>query len=73
MRDPKQKMKKRLSPKESVLEFERFIVSEYLRYGSVDEILRANRFENLGVSYPGIYHILKRWEWFALWEGQAFP
>ena len=54
-------MKERLSPNESVLEFERFIVSEYLRYGSVDEILRANRFKNLGVSYPGIYHILKRW------------
>ena len=54
-------MKELVSPKESVLEFERFIVSEYLRYGSVDEILRANRFKNLGVSYPGIYHILKRW------------
>ena len=54
-------MKEGVSPKEAVLEFERFIVSEYLRYGSVDEILRANRFKNLGVSYPGIYHILKRW------------
>lgn len=54
-------MKERLSPKESVLEFERFIVSEYLRYGSVDEIFWANRFRNLAVSYPGVYHILKRW------------
>ncbi|MBI2066223.1 hypothetical protein HYT60_01850 [Candidatus Woesebacteria bacterium] len=54
-------MKESVNSKESVLAFERFIVSEYLRYGSVDEILRANRFKNLGVSYPGIYHILKRW------------
>lgn len=54
-------MKERLSPKESALEFEKFIVSEYLKYGSVDEIFRANRYESLGISYPGVYHILKRW------------
>lgn len=54
-------MKERLSPKEAALEFERFIVSEYLRYGSVDEIFKANRYESLGISYPGVYHILKRW------------
>lgn len=53
-------MKERVTPLDPV-DFERFIVSEYLKYGSVDEIFRANRFKNLGVSYPGVYHILKRW------------
>ncbi|MFZ5933156.1 MAG: hypothetical protein ACOYT7_03740 [Patescibacteria group bacterium] len=53
-------MKESLTPRDPK-EFERFIVSEYLKYGSVDEIFRANRWENLGVSYPGVYHILKRW------------
>ena len=54
-------MKERLSPKKSVLEFERFIVSEYLRYGSVDEIFRQHNYRPLGISYPGVYHVLKRW------------
>lgn len=54
-------MKERVSPKETVLEFERFIVSEYLRYGSVDEIFRQHNDRALGISYPGVYHVLKRW------------
>ncbi|KKT64982.1 MAG: hypothetical protein UW60_C0049G0005 [Candidatus Woesebacteria bacterium GW2011_GWA2_44_33] len=54
-------MKELVSPKEAVLEFERFIVSEYLRYGSVDEIFRQHNDRALGISYPGVYHVLNRW------------
>lgn len=54
-------MKERVSPKESVLKFERFIVSEYLKYGSVDEIFRQHNYRALGISCPGVYHVLKRW------------
>ena len=53
--------KENLGSKERAMEFERFIVSEYLKYGSVDEIFRVNRDRALGVSYPGVFHILKRW------------
>lgn len=54
------KMKERSARKEVVNEFEKKIVEDYLRYGSVDEIFRANNFD-LPVSYPGVYHILNRW------------
>src|SRR3989344_8687880 len=53
--------KENMGSKDAVEEFERFIVSEYLRYGSVDEIFRVNRYRALGVSYPRVFHILKRW------------
>lgn len=55
------KMKERSVERDEVQEFERFIVSEYLRYGSVDEIFRANRDRSLGITPPGVYHILNRW------------
>lgn len=61
MSNPKQKMKERMSTNESALKFERFIVSEYLKYGSVDEIFRQYNYRPLGISYPGVYHVLKRW------------
>lgn len=41
-------------------EFNRFIVSEYLRYGSVDEVFRRNEY-NLPISYPGVQRLLDKW------------
>lgn len=46
--------------KEREKEFERFVVSEYLRYGSVDEVFRKNAY-NLPISYPGVHRLLDRW------------
>lgn len=54
-------MREKETERQSVLGFERFIVSEYLRLGSVDEIFRENKHKPLGISYPGVYHILDRW------------
>lgn len=59
MSNSDKKMKER-EKGEFVDEFEQGIVAEYLKYGSVDEIFRANNFD-LPVSYPGVYHILNRW------------
>lgn len=47
--------------KKNSLDFERFIVSEYLKYGSVDEVFRSNC-NSLPISYPGVYHILEKWK-----------
>ena len=41
-------------------EFNRFIVAEYLKHGSVDEVFRANNYD-LPISYPGVHRILNRW------------
>jgi hypothetical protein len=49
-----------LSPREKEQEFYRYIVAEYLRYGSVDEVFRRNEY-NLPISYPGVHHLLDRW------------
>jgi len=40
--------------------FNRFVVGEYLRYGSVDEVFRQNKYE-LPISYPGVHRLIKRW------------
>jgi hypothetical protein len=54
------KVKENITSRENTDDFEKKVVEDYLRYGSVDEIFRANHF-NLPVSYPGVYHILNRW------------
>lgn len=46
--------------KEKEQEFYKFIVSEYLRYGSVDEVFKANH-SDIPISYPGVHHLLDRW------------
>lgn len=60
MGNPAKISKEMLKGREEVDEFERRVVKEYLKYGSVDEIFRANNYD-LPVSYPGVYHILDRW------------
>ena len=46
--------------KEKEREFHKFIVSEYLRYGSVDELFKENNYD-IPISYPGVHHLLDRW------------
>jgi hypothetical protein len=48
------------TPKEKEEIFNRLIVSEYLRYGSVDEVFRRNDY-NLPISYPGVQRLLDKW------------
>jgi len=40
--------------------FNQFIVSEYLKYGSVDEVFSKNDY-NLPISYPQVHRILNKW------------
>lgn len=40
--------------------FNKFIVSEYLKYGSVDEVFKANDF-SLPISYAGVHRLLDKW------------
>lgn len=40
--------------------FNRFIISEYLKYGSVDEVFKRNDY-NLPISYPGVQRLLDKW------------
>lgn len=54
-------MSREISKKfESEEQFNRFIVAEYLKHGSVDEVFRANNYD-LPISYPGVHRILNRW------------
>ena len=53
-------MKEQVTPKEKEDAFNRFIVSEYLKYGSVDELFRRNDY-NLPISYPGVQRLLDKW------------
>lgn len=46
---------------EKELEFNRMIVAEYLKWGSVDEIFSRHNYD-LPISYPGVHRILNRWE-----------
>ena len=48
------------SPEKREAEFNRFIVSEYLRYGSVDEVFKHNDYK-LPISYPGVQRLLDKW------------
>lgn len=41
-------------------EFDRRLVSEYLKYGSVDEVFRRNRYD-LPISVAGFHRLLDRW------------
>ncbi|OGM27099.1 hypothetical protein A2962_03280 [Candidatus Woesebacteria bacterium RIFCSPLOWO2_01_FULL_39_61] len=49
-----------VSSEEREKEFERFIVAQYLRYTSVDEVFRKNNYD-LPISYPGVHRLLDRW------------
>lgn len=40
--------------------FNQYIVSEYLKYGSVDEVFSKNNYD-LPVSYPQVHRILNKW------------
>lgn len=40
--------------------FNKFIIAEYLKYGSVDEVFKANDF-SLPISYAGVQRLLDRW------------
>lgn len=51
---------KKASYKEREKLFNRFIVSEYLKYGSVDKIFSKNDY-NLPISYPQVHRILDKW------------
>jgi len=54
----KVKEKQSFIEKEAV--FNKFIISEYLRYGSVDEVFKANDY-SLPISYPGVQRLLDKW------------
>jgi len=51
---------KKISYKEREKLFNRFIVSEYLKYGSVDEVFSKNNYD-LPISYPQVHRILDKW------------
>ena len=51
---------KKISNKEREKLFNKFIVSEYLKYGSVDEVFSKNNYE-LPISYPQVHRILNKW------------
>jgi len=51
---------KKISSKEREKLFNEFIVSEYLKYGSVDEVFSKNNYE-LPISYPQVHRILNKW------------
>lgn len=53
-------MKEIFSPEEREIRFERFIITEYLKYGSVDELFKAHDYE-LPISYPGVHRLLDKW------------
>lgn len=53
-------METSLGEKEKLESFNKFIVSEYLKYGSVDEVFRQNKYE-LPISYPGVQRLIKKW------------
>lgn len=46
--------------KEKIEQFNQFIVAEYLKYGSVDEIFRRNNYD-LPISYPEVHRLVRRW------------
>lgn len=51
---------KELTYKEREREFNRFIVSEYLKYGSVDRVFSENHYD-IPISYMGVHRLLDRW------------
>lgn len=53
-------MKEISSFEEREIRFERFIITEYLKYGSVDELFKAHDYD-LPISYPGVHRLLDKW------------
>lgn len=51
---------KKLTYREKEKLFNKFIVSEYLKYGSVDEVFSKNNYD-LPISYPQVHRILDKW------------
>jgi|GEM_PF-568679 len=51
---------KKLNSDEREERFNEFIISEYLKYGSVDEVFSKNNFD-LPISYPQVHRILDKW------------
>lgn len=47
-------------PSERESEFNRFVISEYLRLGSVDKVFEENNYE-IPISYPGVQRLLDKW------------
>lgn len=47
-------------PTGSELEFNKFLVTEYLKYGSVDEVLKIHRYD-LPISYASYQRVLDKW------------
>jgi len=41
-------------------EFEKYVITQYLRYGSVDEVFRANKYD-LPISYAGVCRLIDKW------------
>ncbi|MGB6838907.1 MAG: hypothetical protein WBD86_00830 [Microgenomates group bacterium] len=54
------KFDKNLSPGEREKKFNEFLVSEYLKYGSVDEVLRRNNYDT-PISYAQYQRVLDKW------------
>lgn len=52
--------KNNLSPREKEQRFYAFLVAEYLKYGSVDEVYRTHKYD-LPISYPSYQRLLSEW------------
>ncbi len=48
------------NPEQRERDFNKMLVAEYLKYGSVDEVYRRHDY-NLPISYPGYQRLLDRW------------
>lgn len=53
-------IEKELSPQEKERLFNSWLVSEYLKYGSVDEVYKVHKYE-IPMSYPSYQRLLNRW------------
>ena len=51
---------KNISPEEREQRFLAHLVAEYLKYGSVDEVYKAHKYD-IPISYPGFQRVLDRW------------
>lgn len=52
--------KDNLSPREKEQKFYTWLVAEYLKYGSVDEVYRIHKY-NLPISYPSYQRLISEW------------
>lgn len=53
-------VEKIIDPEGHEQKFYRFVISEYLKYGSVDEVFKRNDY-NLPISYMGVHRLIDRW------------